>query len=229
MPDTRRVLVLALPGALALGAAVGFVAGRAQAPAAGPPVAGSGSTVSSPVASAPGTTSPAGREPTASELATPEIGFAVDMLDHHDQIIELSTFAAAHASSEMVRSLALGIIASQQYEKGLLESYLRAWGFTRPSSADRLTMAWMGSAVPREQMPGYLTKDEMVALYNLTGTDLDARFLELTVRHHEGGAHMAEDAAARANDPWLRDLAGKMVVAQRDEINDATAALQGAR
>ncbi len=215
----RRIVVLLLPLAAMLFASAGFAAGASRAPASGP-----GSTI----ANANG---PVGNgvplPPTDAQLATVDIGFAADMLDHHDQIIELANFTASHATTDLVRSLALGIVASQQYEKGQLEGFLRSRGVTRPLVPERLVMAWMGTPVPQANMPGYLPKTETIALYNLTGAELDRRFLELAIRHHEGGVHMAEDAAARTRDPWLRNLADAMVVAQREEVNDATAALSG--
>ena len=179
---------------------------------------GSTLPVSSPV---PGETA----SPIAGDLARVEVGFPVDMLDHHDQIVEVASYASAHATSDMVRSLANMIVASQQYEKGLLESYLRAQGFERPERDGRMSMGWMGAPIPLDLMPGYLPKSEVIDFYNLSGADLDRRFLELTVRHHEGGIHMAEVASMRSTDPWLRSLADLMVTDQRTEINDATAAL----
>lgn len=214
-----RIVAIALPLVLLVAGAIGYGIGRSTAPSP------SGSATAPTV---PGANPATLAEPTAEQLRSVDIGFVTDMLDHHDQIVEVATFVSAHATSEMARSLAFSIIASQQYEKGLLESYLRAHGVSRPSGPDRQAMAWMGTPVPRESMPGYLPKADVIALYNLTGPDLDRRFLEMTITHHEGGVHMAEDAMARSDDPWLSDLASKMVVDQRVEIDDARAALGAA-
>jgi len=215
-PARHRFVILLLPLVGMFCATAGFAIGSSR----------SSGTASSGALAEPSTFAVA-HEPTDAQLATIDIGFAADMLDHHDQIIELANFTASHATTDLVRSLALGVVASQQYEKGQLEGFLRGRGVTRPNGPDRLVMGWMGPPVARDAMPGYLPKTDMIELYNLDGPTLDRRFLELTIRHHEGGVHMAQDAAARSRDPWLRNLAAAMVVAQQEEINDATAALSG--
>ena len=63
------------------------------------------------------------------------------------------------------------------------------------------------------------TPAEMDAFVNLTGKRLEVRFLELMIRHHQGGLPMAMDAARNASLVYVRDLAGQMAVAQREEID----------
>jgi uncharacterized protein (DUF305 family) len=63
----------------------------------------------------------------------------------------------------------------------------------------------------------------MVALTNADGPATDRLFVQLMLRHHQGGVHMAEFAAAHAESASIRDLAAKMVVDQNHEISDLTA------
>ena len=157
-----------------------------------------------------------------------DIGFAQDMLDHHDQAIQIATFAQVHATSPMVRSMAAAVIGSQRYEIGVLEQFLRDRGAGR-GERDRTVMGWMGMPVPFDRMPGRQPDQAVVEFLNLDGPSVDQRFLELMIAHHEGGAHMAEYAGEHAENPDLRNLAKRMVVDQRTEIGDYQAALQALR
>jgi uncharacterized protein (DUF305 family) len=68
-------------------------------------------------------------------------------------------------------------------------------------------------------MPGMATAAEMDQLVNLTGARLDAQFLRLMTRHHEGGLPMAKEAARRAGTAYVRTTARAMVSDQQREID----------
>ncbi|MCX7620221.1 MAG: DUF305 domain-containing protein [Acidimicrobiales bacterium] len=150
-----------------------------------------------------------------------DTGFVVDMLDHHQQAVELAEFAQAQTTNDVVRSLALSIISDQRWEIGWMEAWLADRGVPRPNGS-RTAMAWMDMPVPSDQMPGLIPSEEVIDFYNQTGDNLDRTFLELMLRHHEGGVHMAQYAAQHAADPALREFASRIVVKQRNEMNDIT-------
>jgi len=60
--------------------------------------------------------------------------------------------------------------------------------------------------------------DELAALRQATGPDVDVMFLQLMLRHHEGGAGMLSYAAERAVRQQVRNLAAQMLTAQTAEI-----------
>jgi uncharacterized protein (DUF305 family) len=155
-----------------------------------------------------------------------DIGFAQDMLDHHDQAVQISSFAAAHASSPMVQAMATAVVATQRYEIGLLEQFLHDHGSDR-GDPNRTVMAWMGMPTPHDQMPGLQPNQAVVDFLNLEGPALDRQFLTLMISHHQGGVHMATYACDHAESSALRQLASRMVVDQQTEIGDYQAALQG--
>lgn len=66
-------------------------------------------------------------------------------------------------------------------------------------------------------MPGMATLDELDALRRATGAGLDVLFLQLMLRHHDGGMPMLADAAERAAVPAVRNLARKMAFDQTEE------------
>ncbi|MDF6103277.1 DUF305 domain-containing protein [Gordonia hongkongensis] len=82
-------------------------------------------------------------------------------------------------------------------------------------------------------MPGMATSAEMEQFRAMRGPEVDIRFLQLMLRHHEGGLHMMEYAADPANveQAYVRDLASSMKRTQDKEIAIITQmlALRGAQ
>ena len=66
-------------------------------------------------------------------------------------------------------------------------------------------------------MPGMATTEELEKLESLRGPEFDVYFLQLMLRHHEGGAGMAEYAAQHASLPAVRQLADNMLKSQGTE------------
>jgi uncharacterized protein (DUF305 family) len=71
-------------------------------------------------------------------------------------------------------------------------------------------------------MPGMATNAEIAKLRSLKGKESDIYFLQLMIRHHQGGAPMMQYAAEHATNPVVRDFAGKMAQAQAAEISVMT-------
>ncbi|WP_068273574.1 DUF305 domain-containing protein [Aldersonia kunmingensis] len=67
------------------------------------------------------------------------------------------------------------------------------------------------------KMPGMATSAEIAALRQATGTALDVQFLQLMLRHHEGGLPMMETAVGHGETAVVRDLADTMVKTQTSE------------
>ncbi len=75
-------------------------------------------------------------------------------------------------------------------------------------------------------MPGMATDSEMARLQALRGTESDIYFLQLMIRHHQGGAPMMQYAAEHATNPVVRNFAQKMADTQSSEISVMTQMLQ---
>lgn len=73
---------------------------------------------------------------------------------------------------------------------------------------------------PVNARPGMATEDQLDRLRNAQDAAADALFLDLMSEHHRGGLHMADDAAERAHDPDVRELASIMRRNQGVEINE---------
>ncbi len=154
-----------------------------------------------------------------------DLGFVNDMLDHHDQAVEMSLITLGRPGiSGNVRNFATEVIVFQRYEIGLLEGRLNVWGEQRGED-DRTAMTWMGMGSKVSEMPGMASADDLGRLKTATGTDADREFFTLMRAHHKGGVHMADYAATNAADGEVISLASRMSYNQKLEVTEYTRAL----
>ena len=147
-----------------------------------------------------------------------DAGFARDMSAHHDQAVQMAGYTRDHTDNPSIKLLAYDIETAQYVELGQMQGWLDGWGLSRSSTIPQ--MSWMqGHHLEADGlMPGMATQSEINKLLSLTGKPLDIYFLQLMIRHHQGGIPMAQYAAEHASQPYVRDLARKMVQNQSNEI-----------
>ena len=146
-----------------------------------------------------------------------DAGFARDMATHHVQATEMAQVVRDTGTDPTVRLMAFDIETQQLSQVGQLRGWLQTWGLTGHSAVP--PMAWMGHSLqPGELMPGMANTAELAKLRSLSGRALDVYFLQLMIRHHQGGLEMAQLAAAQAEEPYVRDLATKIAEGQQAEV-----------
>ena len=145
-----------------------------------------------------------------------DAGFARDMSTHHLQAITMAGYERDNTDNPGLKVLATDIETSQNFQVGQMQGWLDAWGLSRNGTSE---MAWMDDRLPEDAlMPGMATLAQMNRLETLHGKALDIFFLQLMIRHHQGGIPMAQYAVAHAHEPYVRDLAQSVVSAQSAEI-----------
>ena len=150
-----------------------------------------------------------------------DVGFLVDMSDHHDQAVTMALSVYNRTTDPTIRSFAQDILIFQRAELGRMAAYLEDHDAVRPDyDPNRPSMAWMGMSMTASRMTGMASDDQLVALTQATGRDLDVMFLDLMTAHHRGGVEMADYAAAHAADPKVRALASRMASQQTSEIDE---------
>ena len=186
-----------------------------------------------------------GNRPAADSAA---VGFAQDMSAHHQQGVEMATLEVYGGSDPQVRSLAYDILTTQVNQIGQMQSWLTRWDYPLDNSGDR--MAWMsdggaghghggsteagstGSGMDMSMsgalMPGMATTEEMNKLRSLQGSELDIYFLQLMLRHHQGGIGMMEYAVDpdHVSEDYVRELAQQMINVQSAESETMTKMLE---
>ncbi|MGY1811964.1 DUF305 domain-containing protein [Blastococcus sp. SYSU D00820] len=162
--------------------------------------------------------------PTAESV---DAGFSRDMATHHMQAVEMANVALERSTDPEVRQLAFDISSTQMNQAGRMQGWLSLWGLP-VTGGD--TMAWMSDGTTGHGhdmggmdmsgstlMPGMATEEELAGLRGLRGTAFDVEFLRLMIRHHQGGAEMAEYGAEHAAEPAVRRLASTIADTQAAE------------
>jgi uncharacterized protein (DUF305 family) len=160
-----------------------------------------------------------------------EAGFARDMATHHAQAVEMSMIAVQRSANDDVRTLALDMGLTQQAQIGMMRAWLDTWNLSPTATGP--AMAWMSddtamshdnmTGTPstggdRPVMPGMATTAELDTLRQSRDAAFDGYFVDLMVRHHNGGLQMVDAVLARDPDPLVRDLATSMKRGQQSEI-----------
>ncbi|GAA0932280.1 DUF305 domain-containing protein [Pseudonocardia zijingensis] len=153
-----------------------------------------------------------------------DVGFSQDMTVHHHQAVEMASWERDHTTDPVLHQLAADIEATQTAQIGRMQGWLELWG--APSLPAGGHMAWMteaahghgtASAGGTAVMPGMASSEELAALRAASGPELDVLFLQLMLRHHQGGAGMLQYAADHAAVPQVRNLAAQMLRSQGAE------------
>ncbi|MDO8381453.1 MAG: DUF305 domain-containing protein [Microbacterium sp.] len=134
--------------------------------------------------------------------------FAMEMIMHHQQAIEMSdVLLAKNDVAPEVISLAERIKAAQQPEIDTMNDWLASWG--------RETMGSMGSM---DSMGGMMSEEDMTALEDASGPEASSLFLEQMIVHHEGAIEMAQAQVTDGQNPDAVKLAQKIIDDQTAEI-----------
>lgn len=160
--------------------------------------------------------------PAAPAAGSVDVGFAQDMSVHHQQAVEMAAWQRDHTTDPTLFQLAYDIESTQTAQIGRIQGWLELWGAASLPIGGH--MDWMaaghdhsGASPGLPTMPGMASANELRALRAATGPQLDVLFLQLMVRHHEGGATMLAYAAEHAGAPQVRNLAAQMLSSQSAE------------
>ncbi|MGH3885122.1 MAG: DUF305 domain-containing protein [Pseudonocardiaceae bacterium] len=157
-----------------------------------------------------------------------DIGFAQDMSTHHRQAVLMASLARDRSADPAIRSIAFDIETSQLEQVGWMQGWLSLWN-AAPLPTGRY-MTWMNDTPMHGMthgsgpgtaglavMPGMASPADLERLQASGSTQFDVLFLQLMLRHHQGGVPMATYAAQHAETAQVRNLADKIVVSQGAE------------
>lgn len=166
------------------------------------------------VADSGGETAPAAAGDTHNEA---DVAFAQGMIPHHQQAIEMANQVLERGDAPSVKDLAQRIKDAQSEEIDLMRGWLAEWG---EEEVDH------GADDPTVDM-GTMPQEDMEALAQASGPDLDKMFLEMMIPHHEGAIAMAETELADGEFADALALAERVVDAQKAEISEIQGLLAG--
>lgn len=145
-----------------------------------------------------------------------EAGFLRDMQTHHSQAVEMSMIIRDRTEDPDLFALSTDIALTQSTQMGGMQGYLEAWGL--PFAGTQYPMEWMGHE-EGGLMPGMATTEQIQQLTDLPVAEAEVLFLQLMIRHHQGGVMMAEEILARSDEPQIELMADRVVLLQDSEID----------
>lgn len=161
-----------------------------------------------------------------------DVGFSQDMRVHHMQAVTMAGIERDRTTDPIMRGIAFDIESTQLTQLSEMAGWLTVWGQPDLPPPGAAHMGWMSeggkhhhsdgaggtTTGPVQRMPGMATTEEINKLRKLSGKELDVLFLQLMLRHHQGGLEMAQYAAEHASEGYVSNLASKIVSSQQNEI-----------
>jgi len=148
----------------------------------------------------------------SAEFNSADETFAMEMIAHHEQAIEMSDMLLAKEGVDArVVELAEAIKAAQDPEIDQMLGFLDAWGLEMPEDMNGMEgMDHSGG--------GMMSDDDMAALGQASGPEASSLFLEQMIQHHQGAIDMAQQQIENGQNPQALELAQKIVDDQTAEI-----------
>lgn len=176
-----------------------------------------------------------------------DVGFVRDMSVHHAQAVEMANIAYRRTDDPDIARLARDIADTQQFQIGMMTGWLDVWGLPVSSeqplmgwmddhfmvlpspppgledddsmdAMDHSATPEAGSEAEVPLMPGMATTSEVKELETLPVDEMNAQFLRLMIRHHQGGVAMAHAELELGNDDMVKNFAQQVVNTQDNEI-----------
>lgn len=144
-----------------------------------------------------------------------EAGFLRDMYTHHSQAVAMGMIIQNRTEDPELKALSTDISLTQSTQMGTMLGYMELWDI--PLGSSEPAMTWMGH--PTEGlMPGMATAEDVARLENLPVAEAEALFLQLMIRHHQGGVEMAQAYLERGDQDQVAFMADRVVLLQDSEI-----------
>ncbi|MBE9375961.1 DUF305 domain-containing protein [Saccharopolyspora sp. HNM0983] len=189
-----------------------------------------------------------GEQPGHGEHNDADVEFLSGMIPHHQQAVQMSEMAQGRTDNPQVLDLAGEILAAQGPEIEQMSGWLTEWGIPQSDggghgeSGEQTAPEEHGMAGHEghgeqsqhgqqseqggHEMHGMLTPDQMRDLQQANGGEFDELYLSLMIEHHEGAVDMAGQELDRGAFAPAKELAQRMIDAQRAEIDEMQQLLQ---
>ncbi|MEO8163107.1 MAG: DUF305 domain-containing protein [Ilumatobacteraceae bacterium] len=145
-----------------------------------------------------------------------DVVFVQEMIQHHEQAIEMADLAladSAGASSEVI-NLAQRIKDAQNSELEMMNGWLEDWdkSMTMGSTSDH-SMGDMNTE-------GMMSDDEMATMGGMMGSEFDMTWSGAMIEHHRGALGMANAIKQDGMNSDVMKLADQIISGQTSEITE---------
>ncbi|GAB3274418.1 DUF305 domain-containing protein [Kineosporia babensis] len=143
------------------------------------------------------------------QYSSADVDFAMGMIPHHGQAVEMADLALEKAGTEQIRVLAGNIKAAQDPEITQFEDLLTSWNKAVPKASGH---------AHGQLYDGMMTAEQMAELEVAEGPEFEQQWTESMIAHHEGAVQMSETVLADSDSSEVQELAQSIVEAQGEEI-----------
>jgi uncharacterized protein (DUF305 family) len=147
-----------------------------------------------------------------------DVTFARDMIAHHTQAVDMAIRVRDRTSDQTLKIFAIDIALGQTNQMGQMMAWLDLWNVSQNS----LNTPMNGNGL----MMGMATQTDVNSLSSLPVKDAEIKFLQLMIRHHQGGIFMAQDVIAKASSVQVKRLAQAVINGQKFDIDAMTSMLE---
>ena len=134
-------------------------------------------------------------------MVSSEREFVTGMIPHHQEAVDTAQEVLARGgSTEEIRTLATGIVEAQEREIAMLKQW---------------HLDWYGEAYVADDSYQPMMRD----LSQLSGAELDERFLQDMIPHHMGAIMMAQSVRPYIEHQEITDMANAIMETQTAEID----------
>jgi uncharacterized protein (DUF305 family) len=128
------------------------------------------------------------------------------MVPHHQGAIEMAEVALDNAEHDEIKELSHNIISSQQAEIEELKAIKKEeFGTSNvPMEMSQEQMRSMGMMMDPQELANKEAFDEA--------------FIDAMIPHHQSAIEMAQVASKKSENPRIKELAGDIIIAQKQEI-----------
>ncbi|MFM7087970.1 MAG: DUF305 domain-containing protein [Candidatus Paceibacterota bacterium] len=131
--------------------------------------------------------------------------YARMMSVHHAQAVDLSLHMLLYGNDPVLKVIATDILLTQQNQVGRFQQFLDERGARRVLAAGVI-------------MDGMLNHNELRTYKELRGRELDLDFIDLMIRHHEGGVLMSKYSVSLGLNGQMARLAKSAILSQQAEL-----------
>jgi uncharacterized protein (DUF305 family) len=146
---------------------------------------------------------------------SPEVSFVREMSVHHAQAVDMAERIRKRTDDPALALIATDIVLTQQNQIGRFAGWIEQWGLS-PSKPNT------GSMAGHNMMPGMATNSDVASIGTLPTVEAERMFLQLMIKHHEGGVTMATKALPKMTQPEVTRIAQSIITSQTSEIKALT-------
>ena len=149
---------------------------------------------------------------------SPDVTFARDMIAHHTQAVDMAIRVRDRTSDPTLKIFAIDIALGQTNQMGQMMAWLDLWNVSQNS----LSAPMNGNGL----MMGMATQADVNSISSMPIKEAEIKFLQLMIRHHQGGIFMAQDVLGKAGSVQVKRVAQAVINGQTFDIDAMTSMLE---